>query len=138
MRNIKGGIMIIKRIIFAFKMFWFAFCQNDLFAEKIFVSMATLFENALKVMIDDKPHTTHLMMGDKRIVSFWMYPGMAKNPVDRINELLNEIDALKEVTGSKSLNKNNTACTNRHHTLLLAAGEDNCDICGVRLSDAKE
>jgi hypothetical protein len=54
---------------------------------------------SLKVMEDDKPYTTHLMMGDKRIVSFWMYPGLSKNPTDRITELLNEIEALKEVIG---------------------------------------
>jgi hypothetical protein len=36
-------------------------------------------------------------MNDKRIVSFWMYPGFVKNPVDRITELLAEIEELKNL-----------------------------------------
>ena len=88
--------MFFRRIELAFKLAWFGFCQPDLLGEQVFVTMSHLLQHALMVAKQDRPFTTHLMMGDKRIVSFWMYPGLSKNPVDRITELLSEIDALKE------------------------------------------
>jgi hypothetical protein len=88
--------MVIKRISSAFKLFLFGFYHPSFLNEQIFVTMAEFFEIAIKVATNDKPFTTHLYMWDKRIVSFWMYPGLAKNPVDRITELLHEIEGLKE------------------------------------------
>lgn len=88
--------MIFRRIELAFKLAWFGFCHPDLLGEQVFVTMGKLLEHAFNVAKQDRPFTTHLMMGGKRIVSFWMYPGLSKNPVDRITELLDEVDALKE------------------------------------------
>lgn len=90
--------MILRRISLAFKMAWFGFCQPDFLTEQVFVCMAKMLEHAMMVANNDKPYTVHLMMGEKRIVSCWMYPGLSKNPIDRITELLNEIDELKEAT----------------------------------------
>lgn len=89
--------MFFRRFAIAFKLALFGFLHPELFAENIFVMMSGLLENCFKVVNEDKPYTTHLLMGDKRIVSFWMYPGLSKNPTDRIIELLNEINALKEI-----------------------------------------
>ena len=83
------------RIVCAFKMFWFGMRHGDVLTESAFNALAKLLDAAMFVANHDRPYTTHMMLGGKRIVSFWMYPGMAKNPVDRISELLNEVDALK-------------------------------------------
>ena len=88
---------IINRLAMMFKMAWFGFCNSDLLTEQIFISFARMFENALKVLDSNSPAVTHLQMNDKRIVSFWMYPGFVKNPVDRITELLAEIEELKNL-----------------------------------------
>jgi hypothetical protein len=87
---------LFNRILLAFKLFYFGFCHPDFLTERVFVVMAKFFELALMVVNKDKPFTTHLYMGEKRVVSFWMYPGLSKNPVDRIAELLSEVEALKE------------------------------------------
>ena len=86
---------IIRSLAIAIKLAWIGFHKPDLFTQQIFVAFAQLFENALKVVEENRPYSTHLMMGDRRIVSFWMYPGLSKNPVDRITELVDEIEALK-------------------------------------------
>lgn len=83
-------------------MFWIGFLNPEISTEQAFVNIAKLFECALKVANEDKPFITHLIMNDKRIVSFWMYPGLSKNPTDRITELNNEIESLKEL-----INKDN-------------------------------
>jgi len=88
--------MLFRNIICAFKMFWFGLWHPDFLSEHIFVAMSKLFEFTLEVAKKDRPFCTHLYMDKHRIVSFWAYPGLSKNPVDRITELLSEIDALKE------------------------------------------
>ena len=88
--------MLFRRISCAFNMFWFGFRHPDFLTEQTFVAMAKLFEHILKCANDDKPYQTHLFMGGHRIVSMWSYPGLSKNPIDRITDLLGEIDALKE------------------------------------------
>ena len=88
----------MRGIVCGLKMFWFGLWHRELFDEHIFTTMSKLLEAALLVSTKDRPKVTHLFLNNKRIVSFWMYPGLSKNPVDRIQELLNEIDALKEIT----------------------------------------
>jgi len=86
---------IINRFAMMFKMAWFGFCNPDLLTEQIFKVLAQMLEYAIKTLNSNHPYITHLQMNDKRIVSFWMYPGLEKNPTDRITELLTEIDELK-------------------------------------------
>jgi hypothetical protein len=88
--------MSFRNIVCAFKMFWFGLWHPDFLNEQIFVAMSKLFEFTLEVSTKNRPFCTHLYMSDKRIVSLWAYPGISKNPVDRITELLREIDALME------------------------------------------
>ncbi len=89
--------MLFRKILCALKMFWFGFGRSDFLTEQIFVAMAKLFEYVLKCVNDDKPYCTHLYIDKRRIASLWVYPGLSKNPIDRIQELLGEIDKLKEV-----------------------------------------
>ena len=86
----------MKRITMAIRLFWFGLTHPDLFSESVFVAMAKILELAVLVTGKDKPFTTHLFLGKKRIASFWVYPGLNKNPVDRITELIGEVEALKE------------------------------------------
>ena len=105
-------MQIIKRFILGIKLFWFGVTKAELFSENVFNVMAKLFENVLMVAEKDKPFTTHLFINKDRIVSFWMYPGIHKNPTDRIVELLGEIDALKEVAAEPELNRQNLTAPN--------------------------
>jgi hypothetical protein len=91
----------MKRLFIGIKLFWFGFTHPNLFSEMMFVNMAKILEHALMVATEGMPFTTHLFLDKKRIVSFWMYPGLNKNPVDRITELLGEIEALKEAAFEK-------------------------------------
>ena len=87
----------MKRIKIALKLFWFGITNPEIFmSEQIFKIMAAILEHALNVADKDRPFTTHLFLADRRIVSFWMYPGLSKNPIDRIAELIDEIEELKE------------------------------------------
>ena len=88
--------MSFRKITCAFKMFWFGFNHSDFLTEQSFVAMSKLFESIFKCVNDDKPYSAHLYLGKHRLASFWMYPGLSKNPIDRITDLLSEIDALKE------------------------------------------
>lgn len=88
--------MLFRKIACAFKMFWFGLTHSDFLTEQTFVAMAKLFEYILKCVNDDKPYCTHLYIDKHRIASLWVYPGLSKNPIDRIQDLLSEIDALKE------------------------------------------
>jgi len=90
-----GGVKMLRRILCGFKLFWFGIKSPDLFTERLFTVFAEMFEAAIETVNTNAPHVTHLSVGEKRIVSFWMYPGLSKNPVDRITELLEEIDVLK-------------------------------------------
>jgi hypothetical protein len=88
-------------------MFWFGLYHVDLMTGPTLTAMAKLFEYILKCANDDKPYATHLYIGDNRVASMWIYPGIDKNPIDRITELRDEINALKE-----ELNKQKTVDVN--------------------------
>ena len=88
--------MLFRKTICAFKMFWFGFTHPDFLTEQAFVAMSKLFELCFKCVNDDKPYCTHLYLGEHRIASLWIYPGLSKNPIDRIGDLQSEIAALKE------------------------------------------
>lgn len=102
----------MKRIILAIKLFWFGLKNPDLLSETVFINMAKMLEMALMVANKDKPYTCHLMLADKRLVSFWMYPGINKNPVDRITELIGEVEALKELSERVAVQRTTTVCQN--------------------------
>ena len=88
--------MSFHKITCAFKMFWFGFNHSDFLTEQAVVDMSKLFEYIFKCVNDDKPYCTHLYLGGHRIASLWVYPGLSKNPIDRIADLHSEIAALKE------------------------------------------
>lgn len=88
--------MLFRKIICALKMLWFGFHKADFLVEQNFVAMATLYEHIIKTVTDDRPYQTHLFINNNRVASLWCYPGLSKNPTDRITELLSEITALKE------------------------------------------
>jgi hypothetical protein len=98
---------MLQRILLPFKLFWFGCHRAGLFGENTFISLSKLLEYILKVSIEDKPFLTHVTIGEKRIVSLWAYPGVSKNPIDRIAELLQEIEALKEMANKEMANKAN-------------------------------
>ena len=88
--------MLFRKITCAFKMFWFGFVHSDFLTEQTVVAMAKLFEFMMQCVTEDKPYSTHLYFSKKSIASLWIYPGLSKNPIDRIDDLHSEIDALKE------------------------------------------
>ena len=92
---------MFNRILLPFRLFLFGLKNNALFGETMFIVMSKLLEYVLKVSLEDKPFSTNLMLGEGRIVSLWAYPGVGKNPVDRIHELLKEIDSLKELANTR-------------------------------------
>lgn len=104
--------MLFRKITCAFKMFWLGFTHPDFLTEQAFVALSKLFEFMMQCVIDDKPYRTHLYLGDKRVASLWIYPGLSKNPTDRIEELLSEIAALKEAAQQQTT----TVCQNAADT----------------------
>jgi hypothetical protein len=94
--------MLFLKITCAFKMFWFGFGHSDFLTEQTLTVMARLFDHIMKTVNDDKPYCTHLYISEHRIASLWSYPGLSKNPIDRITELLSEITALKEAAQLRS------------------------------------
>jgi hypothetical protein len=88
--------MLFRKMFSALKMFCFGWQQTDLLTEQAFVAMSKLFEHIFQCVNDDRPYSTHLYLGGKRVASMWMYPGLSKNPIDRITDLLSEIAELKE------------------------------------------
>lgn len=89
------------RVLYGMKLFWYGVVHYDLFAMTTFTGMAGILEMALKTAADNKPYITHLFMGKTRVVSFWTYPGIEKNPTDRITELVNELEATREMVYKK-------------------------------------
>lgn len=87
---------IIRRVLYGFRLFWYGMTHYQLFELRMFTVMSKVMEAALKASSENRPYTTHLFLGEKRIVSLWMYPGMSTTPVDRIEELAKEVEALKE------------------------------------------
>ena len=77
------------------RLFLFCIRNQNLFAESMFANMSSLLEYIMKVAIEDKPFSTEIFLDGNKIVSLWAYPGVSKNPVDRISELLQEIEMLK-------------------------------------------
>ncbi len=98
---------MLKRIILFFKMGWFGFCNPQLLTGEALTPMAKILELALTVTDSNCPRLTHLYMGYNRVASFWVYPGLSKNPVDRIDELVKEVDALKVAAQQTSENISN-------------------------------
>ncbi len=88
--------MLFRKMTCAFKMFWFGFTHPDLLTKQAFVAMSKLFELCFKCDNDDKPYCAQLYFGGRRIASLWIYPGLSKNPIDRIRDLQREIAALRE------------------------------------------
>lgn len=88
--------MLFRKIICAFKMFWFGLHKTDFLDVQNVVAMSKLYEHILKTARDNKPYQTHLYIGGNRVVSLWAYPGLSKNPIDRITDLLSEVTVLKE------------------------------------------
>lgn len=62
----------------------------------MFENLFKLHEKLLKTATDDKLYRSEVYMNGNRIVSFWMYPSISKNPIDRIAELIKENEELKD------------------------------------------
>jgi hypothetical protein len=89
------------KLINSLKLFWVALTHPEPLSADMFMNMLKMHEFAITVASEKSPRVTHLYMNKQRIVSFWMYPGLSKNPTDRIAELLEEIESLKEVIERK-------------------------------------
>jgi hypothetical protein len=82
--------MLFRKIVCAFKLFWLGFTHPDFLTEQTIVAMSKIFEFMMQCVTEDKPYCTHLYLGQKRVASLWIYPGLSKNPTDRIQDLLSE------------------------------------------------
>lgn len=89
------------KLLNSLKLFWVALTHPEPLSADMFMNMLKMNEMALLVAEVNSPRITHLYMNKNRIVSFWMFPGLSKNPTDRITELLDEIEALKSQVQSK-------------------------------------
>ena len=87
----------MRRLFAGFRMFMLGLKHPDVLGEKTFKALAKILEMSLLCVDEEKPYCTHLFIGDSRIASLWIYPGLSKNPVDRISELLKEIEELKKI-----------------------------------------
>lgn len=123
----------MQRIKMAFKLFWFGLTHPELFiSETVFKNMASILEHTLMVSEKDRPFTTHLFLGKNRLVSFWMYPGLNKNPVDRITELIGEVEALKEVAVQHTTSASTPLCSSCNKSDMMRVDPLwTCGRCGL-------
>lgn len=80
----------------AVKIFFICLFHKEKMSGEMFENLFKLHEILLKTAMYNKPYRSAVYMNDNRIVSLWMYPGISKNPVDRIEELIKENEKLRE------------------------------------------
>lgn len=90
----------IKNFLFKFRtavrLFFVCLFHKEKISAEMFENLFKLHEKLLKTATDDKLYRSEVYMNGNRIVSFWMYPSISKNPIDRIAELIKENEELKD------------------------------------------
>lgn len=90
----------MRKFLFKFKtavrLFFVCLFHEEKMSAEMFENLFVLHKKLLETAINDKPYRSEVYMNGNRIVSFWMYPGLSKNPIDRIGELIKENEELKE------------------------------------------
>ena len=95
-------IMLPKRTWNATKIGWWVFRHPDPFAEKMFVMLNDLLQLILKASLEDRHYMTQVIITNpdtralQPIVYIWAGAGINADPLKRIQELVEENNALKE------------------------------------------
>lgn len=87
---------ILFKLRTAIKLFFVCLFHEEKISAEMFVNLFELHKKLLKTAKDNRAYRSAVYMNGNRIVSIWMYPGLSKNPVDRIEELIKENEELKE------------------------------------------
>lgn len=85
------------KIVTSVKLFFVSLFHKEPLSAQCFENLFKIHEMCIKSCTDDHPYRACLFLGDKKISSIWIYPGTSKSPVDRIEELQNEVASLKEM-----------------------------------------
>ena len=95
-------VRLPKRIWNAIKIGWWAFRHPEPLAEKMFVMLSDLLQLILKVSFEDKHYMTQVVITNpdtkalQPIVYIWAGAGINAEPLKRIQELVEENNALKD------------------------------------------